>query len=348
MAIKGRRATYEERVSACEALENGISADEIAKVLKVSRSSIFEWQKTYRMHGAEALRTKKTRGPKSRLDDGQMSQLYRLIVGRDPRQLSFGLALWTRGMIQELIFRQFGVRLSIVSVGNVLARLGMSPQRPLYRAYEQDPEKVAEWKEKTFPQIQARAKKEGAAIFFADEASVRTNYHAGTTWAPIGKTPVVAGSGRTRSISMVSAISPRGELHFEVHESGIRQEEFLDFCKMLVADVGRPVFLIIDNSQVHRAKILKEYAAESNGMLTLFFLPPYSPDLNPDEWVWKNVKHDNLGRASVKSERQLAEFASATLVRLKGMPDKLRSFFADPALGYLRSLMTESRNLFSP
>jgi transposase len=340
MAIKGRRATYEERVSACEALESGISADEIVKVLKVSRSSIFEWQKTYRAHGAEALRTKKTRGPKSKLDDGQMSQLYRLIVGRDPRQLSFGLALWTRGMIQELIFRQFGIRLSIVSVGNVLAKLGMSPQRPLYRAYEQDPEKVAEWKEKTFPQIQARAKREGAAIFFADEASVRTNYHAGTTWAPIGKTPVVAGSGKTRSISMVSAISPRGELHFEVHESGIRQEEFLDFCKMLVADVGRPVFLIIDNSQVHRAKMLKEYAAQSNGMLTLFFLPPYSPDLNPDEWVWKNVKHDNLGRASVKSERQLAEFASIALVRLKGMPDKVRSFFADPALGYIRSLTT--------
>ena len=336
MAIKGRRATYEERLSACEALDNGVSADEIAKVLKVSRSSIFEWQKVYRAHGAEALRTKKTRGPKSKLDDGQMSQLYRLVVDNDPRQLSFGLALWTRGMIQELIFRQFGIRLSIVSVGNVLGKLGMSPQRPLYRAYEQDPGKVTEWKEKIFPQIQARAKKEGAAIFFADEASVRTNYHAGTTWAPVGKTPVVAGSGKTRSISMVSAISPRGELHFQVHETGIKQEEFLEFCKMLVTDVGRPVFLIMDNSQVHHAKILKAYADQSDGMLTLFFLPPYSPDLNPDEWVWKNVKHDNLGRASVKSERELAEFAGAALARLKEIPDKVRSFFGDHALRYIR------------
>jgi transposase len=335
MAIKGRRATYEERLSACEALENGVSVDEIVKVLKVSRSSVFEWQKAYRVHGAEALRTKKTRGPKSKLDDGQMSQLFRLVAGSDPRQLSFGLALWTRGMIQELIFRQFGVRLSLVSVGNVLVKLGMSPQRPLYRAYEQDPEKVAEWKEKTFPQIQARAKKEGAAIFFADEASVRTNYHAGTTWAPAGKTPVVAGSGRTRSISMVSAVSPRGELHFQVHENGIRQEEFLEFCTMLVADVGRPVFLIVDNSQVHRAKILKAHAAQSNGMLTLFFLPPYSPDLNPDEWVWKNVKNDNLGRVSAKSESELAEFAIAALGRLRALPGKIRSFFRDPVLRYI-------------
>src|SRR5215469_13764288 len=336
MAIKGRRATYEERVSACEALENGISADEVAKVLKVSRASVFEWQKVYRAHGPEALRTKKTRGPKSKLDDGQMSQLYRLIADCDPRQLSFGLALWTRGMVQELIFQRFGIRLSVVSVGNVLDKVVMSPQRPLYRAYEQDPEKVAEWKDKTFPQIQARAKKEGAAIFFADEASVRTSYHAGTTWAPVGKTPVVAGSGRTRSISMVSAVSPRGELHFQVHESGIRQEEFLEFCKMLIADAGRPVFLIIDNSQVHRAKILKAYAEQSNGMLTLFFLPPYSPDLNPDEWVWKNVKHDNLGRASAKSEGELAKFANAALAKLKELPDKIRAFFGDPALRYIR------------
>jgi len=335
VAIKGRRATYEERLSACEALQSGILVDEIAKVLKVSRASIFEWQKAYRAHGAEALKTKKTRGPKSKLNDGQMSQLYRLIVGRDPRQLSFGLALWTRGMIQELIFRQFGVRLSIVSVGNVLSKLGMSPQRPLYRAYEQDPEKVAIWKQETFPQIQARAKREGAAIFFADEASVRTNYHAGTTWAPVGKTPVVAGSGRTRSISMVSAVSPRGELHFQVYESGIRQEEFIEFCKMLIADVGRPVFLIVDNSQVHRAKILKAYAEESNGMLTLFFLPPYSPDLNPDEWVWKNVKHDKLGRASAKSERELAEFANVALARLKALPEKVKAFFGDPVLSYI-------------
>jgi transposase len=336
MAIKGRRATYEERLSACEALEKGVSADDVAKVLKVSRASIFEWQKVYRAHGAEALRTKKTRGPDSKLSDGQMSQLYRLVAGNDPRQLSFGLALWTRGMIQELIFRQFGVRLSLVSVGNVLGKLGMSPQRPLYRSYEQDPEKVAEWKQKTFPQIQARAKKEGAAIFFADEASVRTNYHAGTTWAPVGKTPVVSGTGRTRSISMVSAVSPRGELHFQVHETGIRQEEFLEFCKMLLADVGRPVFLIMDNSQVHRAKILKAYADGSNGMLSLFFLPPYSPNLNPDEWVWKNVKHDNLGRASVKSESELAEFAIAALARLRELPEKVRAFFGDPSLRYIR------------
>ena len=335
MAIRGRRATFEERVSVCEALESGISAETVAQVMGVSRSSVFSWWNTYRLNGPEALATKPASGRKPQLDDSQMARLRGIIIGQNPQQLDFGPALWTREIIRELIIRLFGVEFSLVHVGSLLGKLGLSPQRPLYRAYERDPEKVAKWKEETFPEIQARAKKEGAAIFFADEASVRTNFHAGTTWAPVGETPVVRGSGRTRSISMVSAVSPRGELHFKVHETGIRQEEFLEFCQMLVADEGRPVFLIVDNSQVHRSKILKAHAEQSNGMLTIFFLPPYSPDLNPDEWVWKNVKHDNLGRASAKNEGELAQFAIAALAKLKALPSKVRNFFGDPALEYI-------------
>jgi transposase len=335
MAKRGRRATFEERVSVCEALENGISADTIVQVMEVSRTSVFSWWRTYREHGPEGLETKSTPGPRARLDDAQMARLRGIIIGQNPQQLDFGPALWTREIVGELIERIFGVKFSLVHVGTILAKLGLSPQRPLYRAYERDPEKVAEWKEKTFPQIQAQAKKAGAAIFFADEASVRTVYHAGTTWAPVGETPVVPSTGKTRSISMVSAVSPRGELLFEVQQSGIKKEEFLEFCKKLIAEAGRPVYLIVDNSQVHRSKILKEFIRQSNGMLTVFFLPPYSPDLNPDEWVWKNVKHDNLGRAVAKSEGELAQFALAALDRLKKLPEKIQRFFGDPALGYI-------------
>jgi len=340
MAIRGRRATFEERVSVCEALESGISADTVVQVMGVSRSSVFAWWNIYRLQGAEALATKPTPGPKPQLDESQMARLRGIIIGQNPQQLDFGPALWTREIVGELITRLFGAEFSLVHVGTILAKLGLSPQRPLYRAYERDPEKVAEWKEKTFPRIQAQAKKDGAAIFFADEASVRTVYHAGTTWAPVGETPVVTGTGKTRSISMVSAVSPRGELHFQVHETGIKKEEFLEFCKTLIADAGRPVYLIVDNSQVHRSKILKAYAEQSNGMLTIFFLPPYSPDLNPDEWVWKNVKHDNLGRAVAKSEGELAQFAGLALARLKTFPEKIQGFFRDPSLGYIGSSAT--------
>jgi len=337
MALRGRRATFEERLSACEAIGKGASPDTVAQVMGVSRASVFAWWRTYREQGAEALRTKETPGREPSLSDAQVAELRQVIIGNNPQQLDFGPALWTRGIVRELIQRKFGVLLSEVSVGRILRKLGLSPQRPLYRAYEQDPEKVTAWKEKTFPEIQARAKKEGASIFFADESSVRTDYHAGTTWAPVGRTPVVQSTGKRRSISMVSAVSPRGELHFDIQDQGITAEDFLIFCKKLISDAGRPVFLILDNSQVHRAKILREYAKEeAGGKLTLFFLPPYSPDLNPDERVWKNVKHDNLGRAAAKSTDDLTRFARIALAKLKSAPDIVRAFFADPALTYIR------------
>lgn len=336
MAIRGRRATAEERLSACEAIEKGTSPDVIAQVMGVSRASVFVWWRAYREGGREALQTKPASGREPSLSEGQMSELLRIIIGKNPQQLDFGPALWTRGIVRELIHRKFGVSLSEVSIGRILRKLGLSPQRPLYKAYEQDPVKVSEWKEKTFPEIQARAKKEGAAIFFADESSVRTEFHAGTTWAPVGRTPVVLGTGKRRSISMVSAVSSRGELHFDIQEAGITGEDFLAFTRTLIADAGRPVFLILDNSQVHRSVILKEYAQQSNGMLTLFFLPPYSPELNPDEWVWKNVKHDNLGRAAAKNTGDLAKCARIALNRLKNAPKIVQAFFADPELRYIR------------
>ena len=321
----------------CKAIENGVSPDVAAQVMGVSRTAVFAWWRAYREGGNEALETKPTPGRTPSLSGEQMAELLRIIIGKNPQQLDFGPALWTRGIVRDLIQRKFGVSLSEVSVGRVLRKLGLSPQRPLYRAYEQDPEKVAKWKEEIFPEIQTKAKKEGATIFFADESSVRTDFHAGTTWAPVGRTPVLLGTGKRRSISMVSAVSPRGELHFDIQEEGINADDFLAFCKKLIADAGRPVFLILDNSQVHRAVILKEYARDSGGMLTLFFLPPYSPDLNPDEWVWKNVKHDNLGRGAAKSTDDLAMFARIALNRLKTTPAVVRSFFSDPALAYIRA-----------
>jgi transposase len=336
VALKGRRATFDERVAVCEAIARGHSPDLVADVHGFSRSSVFAWWRAYRERGAQALRTKKTRGPAARLGDEQLGRLYRLVAGSDPRQLSFGPALWTRGMIAELIRREFGVTLSLVTVGRVLERLGMSPQRPLHRAYQQDPERTRQWKQEVFPQIQARAKAEGAVIFFADEASVRTDYHAGTTWAPVGRTPVVATTGARRSVSMASAVSARGELHFTVQKGGINAEDFAVFCRKLMADAARPVFLILDNSRVHHAKIITRLAADSGGRLTLFFLPPYSPELNPDEWVWKNVKHDHAGRAAALSHDDLYAIATTALDRLRAAPDLVRRFFADPVLQYIR------------
>jgi transposase len=335
MAKKGRRATEAERLQAVRLIESGRTIDDVTDIMGVGRRTVLEWWAKYRNDGPGGLSTKVATGRPSSLADRQLQELRAIIVEVDPRVLGFAMALWTREMIAEVVRQRFRVSLSKVTVGRLLGKIGLSPQRPLYRAYQQDPERVTQWKESTYPQIRKEAAERGAAIFFADEASVRTDFHSGTTWAPVGQTPVVTASGDRKSIMMVSAVSPRGELRFHVHEGSFRAAHFIDFCKHLMSGVGSDVFLIVDGSSVHTAKEVKEFVASTRGRLQLFFIPPYSPELNPDEWVWKHVKHDKIGRSAVRGKDDLKAVATGALRHLQKIPCKVRGFFADPKLDYI-------------
>jgi transposase len=238
-------------------------------------------------------------------------------------------------MIRELLRREFGVRLSEVSVGRLLRKLGLSPQRPLYRAYQQTPGAVARWKAETYPQIRAEAAATGGTVYFADEAGVRSDYHAGTTWAPVGKTPVVAATGDRFAVNLISAVSAKGALRFAAYEGNLNALVFLDFCRRLLADATGPVFLVLDGHPVHRSNAVKQFAAASDGRLRLCFLPGYSPELNPDEWVWKHVKHDRIGRVGVSSPDDLKAKALAALHRLQKLPHIVQGFFRDQNLRYI-------------
>jgi transposase len=235
----------------------------------------------------------------------------------------------------ELIHQKFRIRVSLVTVGRILKRLGMSPQRPVYRAYQADPERVKAWQERIYPAIRTEAAKEGARIFFGDEAGVRTDYHSGTTWAPVGHTPVVTATGERKSVNMVSAISPLGELHFRVFEGKMNSGAFIEYLQALLDDIPGKIFLIVDGASAHKSKETKAFIASTEGRLTLFLLPPYSPQLNPDEWVWSNVKSRRIGRAVAMSKGHLRQLAEVALQRLKDRPDIVRGFFADRHLAYI-------------
>lgn len=337
MAKKGRRATNEERLAAIQMYDNGLDADRIAVIMNVSRSSVFDWIAKYREGGLASISTKFASGRPTVLDDSEMVRLYTMINGKDPRTYSFGMALWTRALIRDLIKKTFAKDVSLVTVGRILKKLGMSPQRPLYRSWKQDPQRVEKWKREEYPAIKARAAAVGATILFADEASVRTDYHAGTTWAPVGQTPVVIGSAVRQAVKMVSAIGQRGELSFQVHEGSMNAERFIEFLASLVHDFDTPIFLVVDGSSVHKANIVKQYVASTEGKLELFFLPPYSPELNPDEWVNKNVKHDRIARAVPLTRDELKAVAVGALERLKKCPGIVRGFFGDPKLAYIHA-----------
>jgi transposase len=323
-----RRSLQDTRTLVLSAVDKGMSVDEAVAVFEIGRSTIFGWLKARRESGVTALEVKTAPGPEAKLTDRQLAQLRGWIVGQDPRQLEFEFALWTREMVGELIKRKFGVEFTPQWVGKLLHRLGLSPQRPLVRAYEQDPERVARWKLEEFPKIRAQAINAGANVFFADEAGVRTDQHSGTTWAPVGQTPIVQGTGSRLSVNMFSAVNTRGKLHFSFFEGNLNSAVFIECLKKLLADIEGKIFLIIDGASAHRSAETREFVKSTKGRLRIFFLPPYSPELNPDEWVWKNIKHDHVGKIAARTKQELEE----AVARLHELPGIVRHFFHDPDL----------------
>ena len=323
------------RIRAVEQIQAGAHPEDVAAALGLARSTVFGWVARFREGGVAALRAKPVPGRPRKLTGVQLRKVYELVAGRDPRQLQFPFALWTRELVRELIRREFGVALSAVSVGRLLRTVGLSPQRPLWRASQQDPERVAAWKQAEYPAIRAEAAKVGATIYFADEAGIRSDYHAGTTWAPVGQTPVVRTTGKRHAVNLVSAVNPGGALRFAVIDGKLNGPKFVDFCKRLLHDTAGPVLLILDGHPVHHAKVVTQFAASTDGQLRLFYLPPYSPQLNPDEWVWKNIKHDRVGRAGIRDAKDLKAKALSALHRLQKLPHVIRSFFNDPDLRYI-------------
>ncbi len=324
------------RIRVVRQVEGGARPEELADALGFVRSTVFGWMARYREGGWEALKARPIPGRPRRLPGAQLRHIYTLIVGNDPRQLSFGFALWTREMVRELIRRECNVGLSVVSVGRLLHKLGLSPQRPLWRAYQQNPAAVERWKSEEYPAIRAEAAAVGATIYFGDEAGVRTDFHAGTTWAPVGQTPVVRTTGTRDAVNLISAVSAQGALRFSAYEGKFESATFINFCKRLMHDTTGPVFLVVDGHPVHRSNAVKKFVASTQGRLRLFQLPAYSPELNPDEWVWKNVKADRIGRAGIATAQgDLRSKAVAALHRLQKLPHLIRGFFLDPHLRFV-------------
>jgi transposase len=323
------------RIRAVRQIEAGAHPVAVADALGMRKSTVYGWVAKYREGGEAALQAKPVPGRPPKLDAKQMERIYTLVVGKDPRQLQFDFALWTREMVREVIRREFDVRLSAVSVGRLLRKLGLSPQRPRWLATQQNPEAVEQWKNETFPQIRAEAAATGGTVWFADEAGVRSDYHSGTTWAPKGRTPVVKTTGARHSVNMISAVAPDGSLRFSTYTGRFTSKEFIDFCKRLLHDAPGPVFLVVDGHPTHRSKATKAFVESTEGQLKLYMLPGYSPELNPDEWVWNNVKAAKIGRAGITSQDDLRAKATSALRRLQKMPQLVRGFFRDPHLAYI-------------
>jgi transposase len=327
--------TLEEiRIRAVEQVQSGESPEAVIRALGFSRSCIYTWLALYRSGGWGALKAQVLKGRPMKISAAQLRWLYETVAAKTPLQFRFEFALWTREMIRMLLREELSLKLSVSSVGRLLRQLGLSCQRPLYRATEQDPARVRRWREEEFPAIQRLAKQAGARIFFGDEAGVRTDYHAGTTWGVRGKTPVVPRTGGRHSMNMLSAVNARGELRFMLVKGRVNGVVFAEFLRRLMHGATQPVFLILDGHSIHRSHPVRDFLASQNGKLHLFFLPPYSPELNPDEQVWNYVKHHGVGRAALRSAADLRTIVLARLRSLQRLPWTVRMFFLTPDTQY--------------
>jgi transposase len=330
-----RRGLEEKRAQAVRLIEAGTHPDVVAAAFEVGRSTVYGWWSAYRQRGEESFAVKKPPGGTSKLSVAQITKLRSLIVDKDPRQLRFDFALWTRDMVRSLIKERFGVEMSRQGTANLLRRMGLSPQRPLVRAYEQDPQAAERWKTEEYPKIAAEAKRVRAQIFFCDEAGVRTDHHAGTTWGEVGKTPVIRGTGQRRSLNMISAVSAKGKLHF-TFAGRVNSDSFIEYLKLLLHDIPGKIFLVLDGHSAHKSAKTRAFVESTRGRLRLFYLPPYSPELNPDEWVWHNIKHDRVGKMAARSLEEMKAGIEKAVERLQSRRDIILGFFRSSDLAYIK------------
>lgn len=315
------------RIRAVKQVQSGVSPEDITRSLGLSSPTIYNWLASYRDGGWQALKAKSIPGRPKKLDGKKLKWIYDTIVQKSPLQFKFEFALWTRDMIQEIIFKKFKIKLGLSSVSRLLKQLGLTCQRPIFKAWQQNSQQVNNWLKKVFPKIKARAHQEKADIYFADEAGIRSDYHSGTTWAPKGETPVVQATGARFSINMISAVSPRGDFRFMVVEGGVNSAVFVTFLKRLMAGSKKKIFLIVDGYPAHKSKKAKQFIADQNGKLELFYLPPYSPELNPDELAWNTLKNGIVGRTTVKSKEELKSKVVGGLRKIQKSPEMVKSFF---------------------
>jgi len=339
MKIDGRtlehRTLEHLRITAVRrVIEDGETPSVVMASMGLCRTTIYPWLRKFEEEGWEALAEKIAEGPEPKLSEKQRQRVKRWIVGKDPRQYGFEFGLWTRTIVAALIKEKLGVDLCITAVGKLLAQLDITPQKPLRRAYERDPLAVKEWLEERYPLLRRRAREHGAEIYFLDEAGFDSEPRLGRTYGLKGQTPVVSTTGQRQKVNVISAVNAKGAFWCQMYTERLNARLFGQFLRELMAGREEKVYLVVDGHPAHKANLIKDLVQEMEGRLELHFLPPYAPDLNPDEFVWSYMKTNGLSKKPLRQNESLKVRVESDLATIKRNRELVRSFFGAESVAY--------------
>jgi transposase len=337
MRALSRDARHERRVQVIRLREAGHTYDEIAVQTGLSRTGVFDICKRYANAGAPALQDRiggNKFGEGRRLSIQQEQEIQQLVCSTTPDQLKMPYALWTRRAVSELIAQRFGIRLAVRTMGLYLSRWCFTPQKPLRRAYEQSPAAVRKWLEQDYPIIAARARFEKAEMHWGDETGLRSDDVRGRSFAPKGKTPLVRVNGKRAGLSILSTVTNKGKLRWKIIDGAINAAILIDFMGRLIKGAAQKIFLILDNLRVHHSKPVEQWLAEHDDHIEVFYLPSYSPELNPDEMANADIKQAVTTKAPARTKLQLVKATTRHLRSVQKRPERIRRYFEHDPVRY--------------
>jgi transposase len=318
-------------------VQAGRTRIEAAETVGVNRRFVGQWVKAAAQSGEAALagrRRGRRRGEQKALSAAQEEGVRCLITRGCPDRYGLSFALWTRPAVRALIRRESGVWLTLPAVGRYLRAWGFTAQRPMRRASERQDEAVREWLASTYPAITQKAKAQGCEVQWADETGLSNQANYGRSFAPKGHTPIIRRPARRFSQSMISCLTNRGKLRFMIYEGALNTTIFLDFLRRLIHEAARKLFVIVDNLPVHRARRVTAWVQDHADRIELFYLPPYAPEHNPDEFLNNDLKQAMARRRTPRDKAALKSSLTSYMRSLQRCPAKVRAFFQAPTVRY--------------
>lgn len=320
----------DRRKLAVKLRKSGKTFAEVAEMVGVHRNAVSKWCGMWESGGAKALKVKpagKPKGSGSTLNKEEQKQVQSCLIECTPDQLQFDFALWTRKAVQQLIDFLFHIEMPIRTVGHYLKQWGFTPQKPVKRAYERNDQKIQQWLENDYPAIELRAKKENAEIHWGDETGICSEDQIGRGYSLKGQTPVRLHKGKRERVNMVSTVTKLGKIRFMFYEGPMNAQCLIEFMRRLIKDSSKKVFLILDNLRTHHSKKVKEWVAKRPEKIELFYLPSYSPELNPDEYLNRDLKKQLSDKPSKRLEGSFKAQAKSQMRSLQKQPSRAQKYF---------------------